>query len=1356
MALQEFSLNNEDLALTSIFDSAALLESAKDLAQSQLQGFAQSQDFDNRIASAFGEGRDVNKLRDIWLTGKIYFPAIEVRSKSELGGAYGAFSQETGKIYLAQELINTNSKALISSVLLEEYGHFVDSQVNVGDSAGDEGEIFSGIVQGKVFDPEQLRELMSQDDSAIINLDGVLTLIEQVSLSGSGGEGGTTRTITLPALPQGQSSKGSITVKWSYEHFSIPDQFAISYEGKDIFTTGGLVPGRNSGTRTIPRGNSNEVIVKVTAPTSGTAWNFTASAEPCADTTPLNIQAVGGMFEDKDGDGDCEFSGTVTIGRTDGTASLIRIEGASVEYDDKEVRVKNGTVFSAIGSVSAPLFSGSFTIPFATTRSTSLTESGGSATDFKLAGLDVDFKSIFIDKNVIRFGAEFSLPEKITGQPVKVTLLPDNANALIIGNTGPKLGISGKIDFPDPPEFKLFRVIEVGAENLSIEYIAADNELKIQGKLEVETFTKSTEIELEADFTGENFISIKDGRASVKGSLSVEDIKLPGGWKLEQAKLTLNTTSDPALVGGEVSVTFPWGKAVPPRKAGAGLGLEFAVSPFQLNGVSASVALPSPGVPIGTTGIFLTDVGGSVKNLARSQSDPIEFGGNIGLSGGPKILGVSLLEASLNVKITPNNLTGTGKVTLINDAIANATQTTTLDWNKGFLTSSGGYSILDGAITTNTKFKVNSGFNLNFSNSASLNVPKSIPVIGGKSLASGNFAFDFSNNGNFGDDFAAGWGQFSIPIPILGTITKTLGFKGFFDGRIEPIFGRNIPETSSFAIPVNTPFVILAADWETPNSNVKVRIKKPDGSFIDEAQFAANNIAIVPDFTDNDTRAVVIANPIPGIWDILVVDPTGLGAIDYTAIADSVVPTIQVTSPATEVTSNGIVNIGFNAVDSDSTAKIKLFYDDDNSGLDGLLITDSILENDGVGTFSWNTEGIPTGEYFIYAMILDDENIPIYSNYSAGKIMVTESADLELNKIVVGSDPITSSNFTYRLSVTNKGTSLSKGVVLKDSLPPEVTFVSASAAPSQQTGSDLTFNLGEVAPGETKTVDITVKAPAKALTLLNTAEVTSKTFDSLIGNNFFNLSTTIDAPPTSIADLSVTANPVTANLKVGDRVTYDFVVTNNGTANASSVAFRTNFTANAGGVQNLRANVGSINGDIITANLGSLTPGQSRTISVSADLTAAGTLTTTADVSGNELDPSTLNNSLILQKNVEAIALAPADLELSLASDKTTANIDDIVTLRLTLTNKGTGAATSIKVKQVLASGLTFVSSSPQQGTYDSVSGIWDAGNIAKDNIAFIDIVTKVTSGGSLSNTAEVIAVAETDPDSTPNNNNPN
>ncbi|MFM7353515.1 MAG: hypothetical protein ACKO1G_10825, partial [Microcystis aeruginosa] len=71
--------------------------------------------------------------------------------------------------------------------------------------------------------------------------------------------------------------------------------------------------------------------------------------------------------------------------------------------------------------------------------------------------------------------------------------------------------------------------------------------------------------------------------------------------------------------------------------------------------------------------------------------------------------------------------------------------------------------------------------------------------------------------------------------------------------------------------------------------------------------------------------------------------------------------------------------------------------------------------------------------------------------------------------------------------------------------------------------------------------------------MLNNAEVTSKTFDPFIGDNFATLSTNVDVPPSPLTDLSVTANSDSTNLKIGDRITYDFVVTNNGTANASGV-----------------------------------------------------------------------------------------------------------------------------------------------------------------------------------------------------------
>jgi hypothetical protein len=37
----------------------------------------------------------------------------------------------------------------IAAVLLEEIGHFVDSKINLADTPGDEGAVFSAIVRGR-------------------------------------------------------------------------------------------------------------------------------------------------------------------------------------------------------------------------------------------------------------------------------------------------------------------------------------------------------------------------------------------------------------------------------------------------------------------------------------------------------------------------------------------------------------------------------------------------------------------------------------------------------------------------------------------------------------------------------------------------------------------------------------------------------------------------------------------------------------------------------------------------------------------------------------------------------------------------------------------------------------------------------------------------------------------------------------------------------------------------------------------------------------------------------------------------------------------------------------------------------
>ncbi|MGK7925690.1 MAG: Ig-like domain-containing protein, partial [Spirulina sp.] len=1290
----------EELEFTSFVENnkspLLILELAQDLARGKLQDFAKTRDFVNQMTQVFGEGHNLVDLQSDWTAGEAFFPAIEVRTIDELDGAYGAFSQDTGRIYLAQELLERSSPDAINAILLEEYGHFIDAQLNLLDTLGDEGAMFSAFVRGETLTSQEIQGIAIEDDIVTITLDDRIIQIEKASISGSGGEGGTNQTIQLDPLPSNQTNKGNVTVKYSYEHFSIPDQFTIRYEGKNIFDTGGLVSGSRSGTVTIPRGEENSIEVKVTAPEEGTAWNFFVTTESCSDTTPLKIEAVGGEFKDSDGDGDCEFDGTVIIGRTDGNPELIRVANGTVEYDDKEIRVTNGTVFSKIGNVSSPLFQGDFTIPFSSARSSSFKEKGNIANDFKLGGLDVDFKSIFLDQNDIKLGTEFSLPEEITGSAIKVTLLPDgipssNANvkpdALIISNNGVQLGASSKVKLPDLGSFKLFNLAEIGASDLSISYSAPDDTLKLQGKLSLSKFTKSEKPTLEADLSGKNFIQVRDGKADVKGSLSVKNVGLPGGWGLEEAKITLDTIAN--KVGGEVGVTFPWGKTVPPKNVGAKLGLDFMIDPLQLDGISAGVTLPDPGVPVGTTGIFLNGVDGSIGNLAPSDSNLIEFQGGVDLSGGPKFLGGSLIKADLDVKVNPNELSGSGKLTLIDDKIANANGNTTLNWNKGFLKTKSNFSILDGTITTNSSFTATSAFDIKFGGQASVNVPKSIPVIGGKSLASGDYAFDFSNNGNSSDDFAAGWGQFNIPL-VFSTITITAGVKGSFDGQFEFIGARNIPETNSFDVETGTEWVVLSADWENANPNTKVRIKTPTGAFIDEVDFAANNFTIVPDFTDEDTRAIAIPNPSPGIWDIVVVDSTGLGTIDYHAIRDSIAPTIEITSPISDISSNGSVNIGFNALDSDSTAKIQLFYDDDNTGLDGILLTDSLVENDGVDSFTWNTEGVPTGEYYIYALIMDDENVPVFSDYSTGKVKITESVDIAVTSTISSDAAVIEDNFTYKIAVKNEGNSTSKGVVLTNSLPSEVTFISASIAPSQQSEDELIFNLGDLGSGETKSLEIVVKAPATPTTISNTVSASSQTFDPSINNNTSILVTSIE-PSTASADLSLTAVSTNTPLKIGDRLSYDFLITNNGTSTATEVVLN---ASPPSGLQNIITSEGQIDINTITANLGSINAGESKTVSISGDIITAGTLTFTASVQNSQTDSNVLNNSLILQHPVSATIPSPADLELAMSVDRPRAKVGDLVTIQLTLTNKGSGAATAIQVKNLLPQGLNFVSSS--------------------------------------------------------------
>ncbi len=174
-----------DLYLTSSLDIQ--VQPAFFEVQNFLKTFASSADFDAKMQEAFGDSIDIEKvevLRDFWGKGELgSFPEIEIRNSAEINGAKGAFAKATNKIYLSQELLSAGNVDEVAAVVLEEFGHYVDSQINVTETPGDEGEIFAALVQGNVLSEGQFLGLKAEDDRAIVRLDEETIEIEQANIS---------------------------------------------------------------------------------------------------------------------------------------------------------------------------------------------------------------------------------------------------------------------------------------------------------------------------------------------------------------------------------------------------------------------------------------------------------------------------------------------------------------------------------------------------------------------------------------------------------------------------------------------------------------------------------------------------------------------------------------------------------------------------------------------------------------------------------------------------------------------------------------------------------------------------------------------------------------------------------------------------------------------------------------------------------------------------------------------------------------------------------------------------------------------------------------------------------------------
>lgn len=327
-----------------------------------------------------------------------------------------------------------------------------------------------------------------------------------------------------------------------------------------------------------------------------------------------------------------------------------------------------------------------------------------------------------------------------------------------------------------------------------------------------------------------------------------------------------------------------------------------------------------------------------------------------------------------------------------------------------------------------------------------------------------------------------------------------------------------------------------------------------------------------------------------------------------------------------------------------------------------------------------------------------------------------------------------------------------------DALPLGLTFVAATPADPTDTYSPTTgvWSIGNLNNGDSTTLTLVATADSTA-TLTNTAEIT----DADQGDPDPSDNTSSDTVDGQQADLSLTktADPISATN--GDTLTYTITVTNSGPDAATNIqvleipptGITLGATTTSSGTYNNATNLWTI----LT-----LPSGGQAILTIEGMVNTFDPLTNVARIEGSDQpDPdSTPGNDDLAEDDQDGVVTPAqqADLELTKVVDNVTPNVGDNVTFTISVFNNAAGvapatpvAATNVQVTEQLPAGLTFVTDSPSQGTYNPLSGIWNIGTIPINGTVTLEIIAVAGTTAPVTNSAAITDSDQVDPD--PNDN---
>lgn len=405
----------------------------------------------------------------------------------------------------------------------------------------------------------------------------------------------------------------------------------------------------------------------------------------------------------------------------------------------------------------------------------------------------------------------------------------------------------------------------------------------------------------------------------------------------------------------------------------------------------------------------------------------------------------------------------------------------------------------------------------------------------------------------------------------------------------------------------------------------------------------------------------------------------------------------------------------------------------------GLLAPDeSVVVNIVVGTTGINPTSCASGGGLVNQAQI---NAPVNDSNPANNsdtvcttvVAPTPIADLALTKSD-SPDPVTAgNNLTYTLSVTNNGPNAAANVVVTDTLPAGVSFVSASGTnwTCNHLAGVITCDYGLSLAASTSAPNITVTVtvdPATRGVINNTASVTSDATDNTPGNNS-------DTEPTTVvgsADVAITkTGPASAT--GGNQISYTISVTNNGPSTATDVDVVDVLpTTPNGGPTFVSAtpSTGSCSYNAgtrtVTCELGTMAPSATETVTLTVQTPAVAStsscpgagLQNTATATGFvENDPTPGNNSDDACTTLNPPPPQNSDLTVTKSDSPDPVIAGQNLTYTIQINNVSpTVGATGVTFSDPLPTGTTFVSLTQPGGWTCSTPAVGATGTVTCSN----------------------------------------